>query len=213
MITDRQQIGTPCAQFTACGMLIAVVALCCACSALPSGAVDAAHLIRPGVGIGPIHVGATLADAERAWGPPTERQPVSEDRSPTNDFTNYSWTNVRRSDVEGLAIDVLDSTGTIIRVSVTRNRWYATAGGSVMSAGANWIGSTPAQVHREFGAPEPSRDVWETLKLPVGTAAWHYYRRGIHFYFSTSDLSGSEKPGDLGYVYMIIVTAPNAALP
>jgi hypothetical protein len=37
-------------QRTARGDLIAIVVLCCVCSALPAGAVDAAHLIRPGVG-------------------------------------------------------------------------------------------------------------------------------------------------------------------
>jgi hypothetical protein len=135
-------------------MLIPIVALCCICSALPAGAVDADHLIRPGVGIGWVHLGGILADAERAWGPPTERQPIS-GRNPTDDFTTYSWTHTKRSDVDGLTIYVLDRTGTIYTMSVTKNRWFSTAGGTVTSAGANWIGSTLTPVQREFGAPNP----------------------------------------------------------
>jgi hypothetical protein len=194
-------------------MLIAIVALCCVCSALPAGAVDADHLIRPGVGIGPVHIGGTLDDAERAWGEPTKRYVMPVKTSPEDDFTTYSWEHAQRSDVDGLEIDVLDRTGTIIRVSVIENRWFTTAGGTVTSAGANWTGSTPAWVRREFGAPDPGRgtlifhDVF--IDITCGkTDAWHYRQRGIHFYFCS-------KPGDSKgpvYVDIILVAAPNAAL-
>jgi hypothetical protein len=207
MMTDRHRMRTTSGQRTARGMLIAVVALCCICSALPAGAVDAAHLIRPGVGIGPVHLGGTLADAERAWGPPTERQPIS-GRNPTDDFTTYSWEHAKRLDVDGLAIDVLDSTGAIIRVSVTENRWFATAGGTVTSAGANWIGSTPAQVRREFGAPDPLDFSKEDFSGPCSVVL-HYRRRGIHFSFPCN----STGPVSPMYVDSIIIVAPNSAFP
>jgi hypothetical protein len=77
------------------------------------------------------------------------------------------------------------------------------------------LGSTPAQVRREFGAPDPgSREDYVkdfayidfTLKK---THARHYRRLGIYFYFGGSDSPSLPNI----YVYVIVIAAPNSALP
>jgi hypothetical protein len=71
--------------------------------------------------------------------------------SPPLDFTTYI---LDRGNADGLTVRIDDATRTIKEIVVIENRRFTTAGGTVTNDGPFWLGSTRAQVRREFGAPD-----------------------------------------------------------
>ena len=135
---------------------VVVLVLCGAVSPARAG-VDAQHLIRPGVGIGPITLGMPLADVVAILGAPYYERGAILGALSVGTETEYCWIDVDSDQLRtgGLCVETTKKR-IVIAVEAVGDGSYQTAEGlhtATYRNGDVQQGSTEASVRTVLGAP------------------------------------------------------------
>jgi hypothetical protein len=169
-------------------------------------AVDDAYLIQPGVGIGPVHVGAPVDDALRLWGPPRATQRL------TNGNTQYEWYEASTTEAgtshvaKGGPGVIIDRASIILGVSVYYDSRYhlpsglRTANVQHDTYDVTALGASDVEVKMALGEPEAI-----VARGAVGDIRWRYLHQGVSIDLTEMHLF---RPNQIRhYVYQISVYA------
>jgi hypothetical protein len=148
---------------------------------VPAGAVDADHVIIPGVGIGRVRIGMTISQVLAVWGPAQASAPDFK-YVPNDGMVSYSWQDGSfPHGSQPMRLVTVDSAGIVTSVAVADDSDYMTLDGLHTRRTGLIPGSSPQDVRGVLGTPDPGGPSF----------AWRYRSRGLVLIFVANEDTGT----------------------